>query len=237
MNELSDYKISDGFPDVRGWDVKDNDNRIIGKVDQLLVSKEAERVVYLDVEVDQSIIDAKHDPYMRSSKGSVREFLNKEGENHIIIPIGLVDLDSDSKFVHTSSIDHKTFAETKRHRQGENVDRNYETQVLESYVRKNDRIEDQQEGSSKNELLGDMTEDRLRKIVRDEIKKYHENLSKEDKVIPQRHFSDDVDDVVMMTDEEMRVNKSEHHSDWDDDGFYERREFDDDRFRKRNYNS
>jgi hypothetical protein len=34
-------------------DVKDANNRIIGKVDHLLVNKTAERVVYLDVEVDK----------------------------------------------------------------------------------------------------------------------------------------------------------------------------------------
>lgn len=237
MNELSDYKISDGYPDVTGWDVKDKDNRTIGKVDQLLVSKTAERVVYLDVEVDQSIIDAKHDPYLSQSKDGVSEFLNKEGENHIIIPIGLVDLDTDSNFILTNNIDHKTFAETKRYRQGDTVDREYETQVLDSYVRKTNSSGNQDEANSNTGWLGDMSESKLRKIVRDEIRKYHENQSTNDKAIPQRHFSDDVDDVVIMTDEEMRANKNEHHSDWDDDGFYERREFDNDRFRKGNYNS
>jgi hypothetical protein len=37
--------------------VKDANNRIIGKVDHLLVNKTAERVVYLDVEVDTTVIE------------------------------------------------------------------------------------------------------------------------------------------------------------------------------------
>ena len=42
ITELSDYKIANGYPDIRGWDVKDIDNRVIGKVDNLLVNKAAE---------------------------------------------------------------------------------------------------------------------------------------------------------------------------------------------------
>jgi hypothetical protein len=52
LDELSGYKVAENYSDVRGWDVKDANNRTIGKVDHLLVNKTAERVVYLDVEVD-----------------------------------------------------------------------------------------------------------------------------------------------------------------------------------------
>jgi hypothetical protein len=45
------------------WDVKDANNRIIGKVDHLLVNKTAERVVYLDVEVDTTVIEEGHETY------------------------------------------------------------------------------------------------------------------------------------------------------------------------------
>src|SRR5690606_21653394 len=136
LHELSDYKVADGYPDVRGWDVKDFDNRVIGKVDNLLVNKDSQRVVYLDIEVDKSIIDAKHDPYGRPSNSEVKEFVNKDGENHIILPIGMVDLTSDSNYVYTDIIDYKTFSETKRIRKGDNVGRNYERMVMSSYDRK-----------------------------------------------------------------------------------------------------
>ncbi len=53
LNELSDYKVASDDPDVRGWKVKDSDNRVIGKVDNLLVNKNTERVVYLDVVLDK----------------------------------------------------------------------------------------------------------------------------------------------------------------------------------------
>lgn len=135
LHELSDFKVDSDDPDVRGWEVKDADNRVIGKVDNLLVSKEKKRVVYLDVEVDKSIIDANHDPYGNPASGDVHEFVNKEGENHLILPIGLAKLNVNDKFVYTDRINHQTFAETKRMAKGYDVDRDYELVVLESYNR------------------------------------------------------------------------------------------------------
>lgn len=134
LHELSDYKVDDDDPDVRGWKVRDTDNKVIGTVDNLLVSKEKKRVVYLDVEVDKSIIDANHDPYGKPA-GEVHEFINKDGENHLILPIGLARLDVDDKCVYSDQITRQTFAETKRVEKGYDIDRDYEVVVLESYER------------------------------------------------------------------------------------------------------
>lgn len=137
LNELSDYKVSEEDPDVRGWKVKDADKRVVGKVDNLLVNKKTERVVYLDVEVDQSIIEADHDPYRSSASEGTHEFINKDGENHLIIPVGLVSLNHDDEYVYTEKVNHKTFAETKRIKKGSNINRQYEAHILESYNRDN----------------------------------------------------------------------------------------------------
>ena len=232
LDELSDYKISDGYPDVRGWDVKDIDNRMIGKVDNLLVNKDAERVVYLDVEVDGSIIDAKHDPYGRPAHVEVREFVNKDGDNHIIIPIGLVDLNTDSNYVYSDILDHQTFAETKRYRKGDNVHRDYEVQVLDSYGRRDtDRNRDWQplENTKGGDKYSDFeridNEERIREIAREEVRSYHnsresyrdrniyrEPLSDEDRELERRRWNDDV---------------------YDDDRFYDRREFENEHFKRR----
>ncbi len=135
LNELSDYKVASNDPDVRGWKVKDVDNRVIGKVDNFLVNKNTERVVYLDVEVDRSILEANHEPYQSSASEGVHEFVNKKGEEHLIIPIGLVKLNEDDKFIYTDKVNHRTFAETKRKKKGANIDREYEEVVLASYNR------------------------------------------------------------------------------------------------------
>jgi hypothetical protein len=137
LNELSDYKVASDDPDVRGWEVQDKDNRVVGKVDNLLVNKDTNRVVYLDIDVDKSIIEANHEPYRDSAKSGVHEFINKDGENHLIVPVGLVRLNTNKNFVYTDQIDHKTFAETKRYEKGSNVDREYEIVVLDSYERSN----------------------------------------------------------------------------------------------------
>jgi hypothetical protein len=230
IDELSDYKISDGYPDIRGWDVKDIDNRVIGKVDNLLVNKEAERVVYLDVEVDKSIIDAKYDPYGRPSQTEIREFVNKEGQNHIIIPIGLVDLNQDSNYVYTDTIDHRTFAETKRYRKGDTIDRSYEDQVLGSYERRQ-KPDDEHKASSAFE-----DEDRLREIIRDEIRKYHHDSNKSttygnSEAYPQ---FEGLEDSEFMTEDELKLRgRRENEESSNDAEFYKRKEFDDKHIKNR----
>ena len=135
LHELSDYKVESDDPDVRGWEIRDADGREVGKVDNLLVNKEKQKVVYLDVEVDESLIEADHKPYAKPAKDEVHEFINKNGENHLIIPIGLASLNTDEKYVYTDRIKHRTFAETKRIENGATIDRGYEIVVLESYNR------------------------------------------------------------------------------------------------------
>ena len=231
MNELSDYKISDGYPDVRGWAVKDVDNRVIGKVDNLLVNVDAQRVVYLDVEVDHTIIDAKHDPYGRPSHLEVREFVNKDGENHIIIPIGLVDLNTDSDYVYTDIIDHRTFSETKRYRKGENLDRAYEVQVLDSYERRTRDRDYHDDVVNKEKVTYDdiPSESRIREIVRQEIRDYHHDKRTYDSA-----YSKEAEDAVVITDEELELERRRRNDDvYDDDHFYERREFENRNFRKK----
>nr|WP_294894958.1 hypothetical protein [uncultured Pedobacter sp.] len=56
LHDLSDYKIASDYPDFRGWKLQDTAHREIGTVDGLLVSKSAERVVYLDIEVNEDLI-------------------------------------------------------------------------------------------------------------------------------------------------------------------------------------
>ena len=133
LHELSDYKVADDYADVRDWKVIDADNRTIGKVDGLLVSKEAESVVYLGVEVDASLIEAGHETYASPANKDVHEFLNEDGENHLIIPIGVVTLDEENKKVHSKQIDYSTFAKTKRFKKGDDLERSYELIVLPHY--------------------------------------------------------------------------------------------------------
>ncbi len=145
LHELSDYKVADDYADVRDWEVIDADKRTIGKVDGLLVNKATERVVYLDVEVDTSIIEAGHQTYKTPTNEGAHEFLNADGDSHLIIPIGMVTLDEDNKKVHSSKIDYTTFANTKRFKKGVELERSYELMVLPHYFP--DKIFDEESGS------------------------------------------------------------------------------------------
>ncbi|WP_143961380.1 PRC-barrel domain-containing protein [Litoribacter populi] len=134
LDDLSDYKVASDYSDVRGWEVIDPQKRTIGKVEGLLVNKEAEKVVYLDVEVDQALIDEGFKGDEISNQEGAHGFINKDGERHLIIPIGIVAIDEDNKKVLSHEVGYDTFVKTKRYTKGKNIDRQYEVQVYETYL-------------------------------------------------------------------------------------------------------
>lgn len=250
LSELSDYKIVSSDSDVRGWDVRDFNNRVIGKVDNLLVNKDLEKVVYLDVEVDSTIIQANHDPYGRPANIDVREFINKDGENHIIIPIGLVDLNEKEKFVFTESVDHQTFAETKRIRKGAPLERDYEVIVLDSYSRNDrydpekreleDRVDyDPQREISYSKSTGERNPADVAKDVRSREEKNREAQLKTDRVYEEEHvrnsenYVDNAEGDLERRDARRAVDSDNMGPDYEDNRFYKRKEFDDSRFRRK----
>ena len=81
LDELPDYKVAEPYMDVRGWNVADANHRIVGKVEHLLVNKSAERVVYLDVEVDKTVIEEAYKTHQNKVSDGVHGFSNKEGED------------------------------------------------------------------------------------------------------------------------------------------------------------
>lgn len=54
LGELSGYKVAEGDPDPRGWQVVTTHGSRVGRVDDLVVDREAERARYLDVQLDDS---------------------------------------------------------------------------------------------------------------------------------------------------------------------------------------
>lgn len=138
LHDLSDYKVASDYPDVRGWKLQDASHREIGKIDGLLVSKSSERVVYLDVEVNEDLIKEGHETYGKPTSEGVHEFLNKEGEDHLIVPIGLVNIDEDAKIVFSHSVDYHTFSATSRYSKENNITRDYELGVYKTYFPESD---------------------------------------------------------------------------------------------------
>lgn len=134
LDELPDYKVADDYCDVRGWPVKDATNRTIGIVDDLLVNKETKRAVYLDVEVDGALLTESRMNGMAVTNNGVYEFPDKDGDDHLIIPIELAMLDEGKKEVHASRINYGTFMKARRVKKGTVIDPVYESEILRLYV-------------------------------------------------------------------------------------------------------
>jgi uncharacterized protein (TIGR02271 family) len=77
LDDLDDFTVADGDPDVRGWDVRTADGRKAGKVDDLVVDTNAMQVRYLDVELDRSE-------------------LRLDDDRHVLVPIANARLDDDN---------------------------------------------------------------------------------------------------------------------------------------------
>jgi hypothetical protein len=54
LSELGSYKVAEGEPDIRGWEVRTISGRLLGEVVELLVDTEAGEVVMLDIDVRNS---------------------------------------------------------------------------------------------------------------------------------------------------------------------------------------
>lgn len=223
LENLSGYSVENDDKDVRGWEVMDKDRRVVGKVDNLIVNKNTERVVYLEVDVDESIIDSDYEPYrMKASKG-IHTTMNEDGENHLIIPIGMVDLDLDKENVYTDKIDHRTFAETKRYKGGyENINREYEIYVLESYERPASRYKNEDKNSG---VDFDHDNDGNPNITDPD---YYEKKGKD---IANADYDNDNDGNPNITDPDYYEEKLDGDK-YDGDKLYERREYDSSRWKK-----
>lgn len=99
LSELSDYKVADEDPDIRGWDVKSADGTRIGAVNDLIVDTRAMRVRYLDVELDGGALDLEED-------------------RHLLVPIGRAQLAEDRDDVVVPHLSRAQFADLPAHRGG-----------------------------------------------------------------------------------------------------------------------
>ncbi|HVR44794.1 MAG TPA: PRC-barrel domain-containing protein [Thermoanaerobaculia bacterium] len=85
LDNLKGYRVSKGEPDIRGWDVVASDKRKIGEVHELVIDTIDLKVRYLDVEVDEKILDAK-------------------GSSHVLVPVAGAKLDDDDNRVYLDRV-------------------------------------------------------------------------------------------------------------------------------------
>ncbi|HEX5872916.1 MAG TPA: PRC-barrel domain-containing protein, partial [Longimicrobium sp.] len=113
LGQLDDFKVADGEPDVRGWEVLASDGRKIGEVDELLVDTAAMKVRYLDVDVDDGMVAGGTD-------------------RHVLIPIGYARLDEDRDCVMVEALAAADLGGMPAYDQGP-LTRDFETSVRESF--------------------------------------------------------------------------------------------------------
>ncbi|WP_420129690.1 PRC-barrel domain-containing protein [Longimicrobium sp.] len=113
LGQLDDFKVADGEPDVRGWEVLASDGRKIGEVDELLVDTAAMKVRYLDVDVDDGMVAGGAD-------------------RHVLIPIGYARLDEGSDRVMVDALASADLGGVPSYDQGP-LTRDFETSVRESF--------------------------------------------------------------------------------------------------------
>lgn len=110
LGELDDYKVADGDPDIRGWDVTTQDGQKVGEVDELLVDTEAMKVRYIAVDLDDDLA----------------------GEDRsVLVPIGAAQLDDEADRVLVVGISPEQFTTLPEYRR-EAFDRGYESSLLSS---------------------------------------------------------------------------------------------------------
>src|SRR5690606_4418831 len=85
LSAMTDLRVADGEPDIRGWEVVGQDRRTIGRVHDLVVDSAEMKVRYMDVEIQRAVIDADQD-------------------RHVLIPIGYARLDEEDDRVLVNNI-------------------------------------------------------------------------------------------------------------------------------------
>src|SRR5687767_2014262 len=118
LGELDDFKVAEGDPDIRGWDVTTQQGDKVGEVDELLVDTQALKVRYIAVDLDENVA------------GSDRK---------VLVPIGAAQLDDDEDRVLVLGISADQFATLPEYRR-EEFNRDYESSLLSKFDR--DRTED-----------------------------------------------------------------------------------------------
>lgn len=116
IDELDDFEVAEGDPDVRGWEVLSADGRKIGEVDNLLVDTAAMKVRYLDVDLDDELVAGSNE------------------DRHILIPIGYAQLDEEDDQVMVSSLNSTDIGALPAYSH-EPVTREYETNLRRSFDR------------------------------------------------------------------------------------------------------
>lgn len=115
LDDLDDYEVAEGEPDVEGWEVIASDGREIGKIKNLLADPAAMKVRYLDIDLE-------------------RDLVRNRDSSHILIPIGHVRVIEEDKRVMVESLSSSEVLELPEYTGGP-VSREYESTLRQRFDR------------------------------------------------------------------------------------------------------
>lgn len=121
LSELKDFRVAEGEPDIRGWDVRTSDRQKVGEVEDLLVDTAEMKVRYIEVKLARDLaraMSAEGDSvvtdgskYQRGAKADLSEYeelsgrrnggrdddagRDNDGERYVLVPIGVARLDDE----------------------------------------------------------------------------------------------------------------------------------------------
>lgn len=122
LDELDDFTVADGDPDIRGWEVRTFDGQKLGKVEELIVDPSAMKVRYMEVEVDS-------------------KFEGRRGDGHVLLPIGTARLNDEDDTVLVDRMPAGGFAAAPVYNRAK-LDDKYERELQQAYgspAKKTDR--------------------------------------------------------------------------------------------------
>lgn len=88
LDDLDGFRLADGTPDLRGWDVTANDGQKLGEVVGLIVDTGAKKVRYLEVRLDDDVAS-------RFARANDTLDPRTEPLQHVLVPIGAAQIDDD----------------------------------------------------------------------------------------------------------------------------------------------
>ncbi|MVN77978.1 hypothetical protein GO988_16735 [Hymenobacter sp. HMF4947] len=96
LRDLPTFEMATGDPDPRGWAVRGSDGQAFGVVHELLVDPAAQRVLYLDVQLDPNLPNVPPPA--------------PHTETRILLPVAAVNLDTEGSNVFVTALRRDTIS-------------------------------------------------------------------------------------------------------------------------------
>lgn len=109
----SDYEIVDGQPDIRGWDVKNEQGQTIGEVEELIFDTQSRKVRYMVIDLEGNVLDLE--------------------SRDILLPIGLAQLHASGDDVIVPSETTAKFASLPEYKKGKDITSDIESGVRNAF--------------------------------------------------------------------------------------------------------